>query len=199
MVKKAVKKVVRKTVKAAPLKAGKSANVVKKVSYGTGALCKTVKGKVSGLRKRSSDSEPWKKVLAVTETFCEKVSETTADVYGRVTKIVQKSTADMTESFKAGMSSVKAARTEGKAALSPKGTARKVKGTAKGARKPKSRVEKFMKDEAAVAAVEPVVDAPAAVEVAEVAEAQAAAEAVAPADAGLEQEITRITQAVKET
>ncbi|MEI6437172.1 MAG: hypothetical protein WCO69_00305 [Candidatus Omnitrophota bacterium] len=178
-------------------KAGKvvKGNVVKKVSYGTGALCKKVKGKVSGLSKaaglrKAADSEPWKKVLKVTESFCEKVSETTADVYGKVTEIVKKSTADMTDSFKAGMTSVKPERGAAKAAAT---TVAKAKSKVKGARKTKSRLEKFVKDVdvAPAAEVEAPVEAPAAEEAVKV-------EQVSPSNAELEQEIAQITEEVKE-
>lgn len=183
-------------------KAGRS-GVVKKVSYKTGALVKKVKGRMSGLKLKSKD-EPWKKVLAVTETFCEKVSEKTADVYGKVTEIVKKSTADMTESFKAGMTSVKETSEHVPAARKARGV------KAKTGRKKKSRVEKFMKDEAAPvpAPDRPAVEvpAPAAQEQAPAVEAIEAAnqpaehiEAVAPLNAELEQEIAQITDEIKET
>jgi len=192
MVTKRTKSVVKAAAaaKAAPVKVAvgvekpSRASMVKKVSYKTGAICKKVKGKVSGLKK-SSDREPWKKVLAVTEDFCEKVSETTADVYGKVTAIVKKSTAEMTESFKAGMTSVKPARAP-KAAPSK---SLKGKSKAKAPRKAGSRLGKFVKDEAAPAAVvaEPVVETVTAVS------------EEAPADAVIEKEIAQMTGDVKES
>ncbi|MBF0594500.1 MAG: hypothetical protein HQL22_05995 [Candidatus Omnitrophica bacterium] len=166
MEKRKSKKVVKKpAVKAAAAKVsvpvkGKGTAVVKKVSYKTGLLCRKVKGKVSGLSKVAA-AKPWKKVVGVTGTLCEKVGSKTGDVIGKFSRIVKKSAADMGESFKAGMASVKTRRIDDDV-IAPVKKPAVSKGKSKSAAKAKSRLQKFVSDDIAIAEIGAAVKVPAA-------------------------------------
>ncbi|MBF0387273.1 MAG: hypothetical protein HQL20_05385 [Candidatus Omnitrophica bacterium] len=158
MVKERSKQAVKKVVKAAAPKKSASAvapkgaasrAVLKKVSYKTGLLCRKVKGKVSGLSKVAQKSGSWKKVVGVTGNLCEKVGVKTGDVIGKFSRIMKKSAADMGESFKAGMASVKPKRGEEK--IAPVVRKPAPKKAVKAGKKPKSRLEKFISDDVSIA------------------------------------------------